>query len=446
MENMDGKLKYGCLIWDDPCLHTTGWKAMGEGSASRVNIQGTAELASDTVYITNMQYQVTKESGLDGNYRFKMHNYLREALNVMAARHAITDPRESAEFGAKIFSRSVAVSRKLLEVDEEEEFLPEYSLKQGFRDIIGFGRDEVYTTNIAKIIAEATAYYTNCERDSWRSGNEFVGTFRVPQREHAYSVLNIPLPYGDFLEVPKKDLPSPKADREEVQKWLGNYGMPGLFKVTCRKFEPRFNRLISFGSGRVGADSYKRQWISTPEVIFLSAFADIVIHEAYISKSVFKLKSPLVLLQRLPPQTDLSLSMSVFFENLWTGLCQKSSYRSSPPSPDKVFANPFLPFIRAQDRIKLFEKALILSEAGLEVTFYSTGSLKVNIKNQDPLELYDISTKCRIIPPFLGIDAKEIPQPSNKDPLGFLQMWYATNNINNIMAWDKAIIDKLLKL
>ena len=141
MENMDGKLKYGCLIWDDPCLHTTGWKAMGEGSASRVNIQGTAELASDTVYITNMQYQVTKESGLDGNYRFKMHNYLREALNVMAARHAITDPREIAEFGAKIFSRSVAVSRKLLEVDEEEEFLPEYSLKQGFRDIIGFGRD-----------------------------------------------------------------------------------------------------------------------------------------------------------------------------------------------------------------------------------------------------------------------------------------------------------------
>ena len=111
-----------------------------------------------------------------------------------------------------------------------------------------------------------------------------------------------------------------------------------------------------------------------------------------------------------------------------------------------MFANPFLPFIRAQDRIKLFEKALILSEAGLEVTFYSTGSLKVNIKNQDPLELYDISTKCRIIPPFLGIDAKEIPQPSNKDPLGFLQMWYATNNINNIMAWDKAIIDKLLKL
>ena len=81
---LDGKLKYGCLIWDDPCIHTTGWKAVGEGAAGRVNIQGTADLSSDTVYLTNMQYQMSKESGLSGNYRFKMDNYLREGIIQLA--------------------------------------------------------------------------------------------------------------------------------------------------------------------------------------------------------------------------------------------------------------------------------------------------------------------------------------------------------------------------
>lgn len=447
---LDGKLKYGCLIWDDPCIHTTGWKAVGEGAAGRVNIQGTADLSSDTVYLTNMQYQMSKESGLSGNYRFKMDNYLREGIIQLAERHGIDEPRSVTELGSKIFSRCMAASRKLLSIADDEEFLPEYSLKQGYRDIIGFGRDEVFTTGMAKIINEATSYYTNCERDAWRSKENLIGVFRVPQRSHAYNVLNAALPYGDFVEVPQNELPGPKADRDVVQHWLATYGMndgmPGLFKITCKSFEPRFNRLISFGSGAGGTDAYKRQWISTPEVVFLSAFAEIVIHEAYISKSVFRLSPALKLLERLPPQTDVSLSMGLCFENLWTGMCQKSSYRSSPPSPDKVFANPFLPFLRAQDRIELFKKALVFSEAGYEVAGYSTGALRINMRNQSPAEIYNFCRQQRVIPPFLGLEAKDLPKPEGKDPLVFLQYWYATNDMKKIMDWDKAVVDKFIQL
>ena len=135
----------------------------------------------------------------------------------------------------------MAASRKLLSIAEDEEFLPEYSLKQGYRDIIGFGRDEVFTTGMAKIINEATSYYTNCERDAWRSKENLIGVFRVPQRSHAYNVLNAALPYGDFVEVPQNELPGPKADRDVVQHWLATYGMndgmPGLFKITWQMLQ-----------------------------------------------------------------------------------------------------------------------------------------------------------------------------------------------------------------
>ena len=452
MRDLDGKLKYGCLIWDDPCIHTTGWKAVGENSAGRVNIQGTADLSSDTVYLTNMQYQMSRQSGLSGNYRFKMDNYLREGVVPLAERHGISEPRSITEFGSKIFARCLAASRKLLDINEEEEFLPEYSLKQGYRDIVGFGRDEVFSTGMAKIINEATSYFTNCERDAWRSGENQIGVFRVPQRQHAYNVLNTALPYGDFVEVPQHELPGAKADRSIIQHWLATYGMndgmPGLFKVTCKSFEPRFNRLISFGSGAggIGMDAYKRQWISTPEVVFLSAFAEIVIHEAYISKSVFRLSPALKLLERLPEQTDLSLTMGICFENLWTGMCQKSSYRSSPPSPDKVFANPFLPFIRAQDRIALFKKALSFSEAGYEVAGYSTGALRINMRNQDPREIFSFCLQEKIVPPFLGIEAKDIPKSEGKGSLAFLQTWYASNDIKSILEWDRAVVERFIKL
>ena len=71
-----GKLKYGCVIFDDPVRREQGWKATGEECAVRLNMQGTGALPSDTIWLTNMTYQIGSEAGLSGNYRFLLSDYL----------------------------------------------------------------------------------------------------------------------------------------------------------------------------------------------------------------------------------------------------------------------------------------------------------------------------------------------------------------------------------
>jgi hypothetical protein len=436
-----GELRYGCLVFDDPCAHNSGWKAVEEGKGSRVTLDGTSELSTDIVWITNMGYTISRESGLDGNYRFLTRDYLREDLEKMAQRHGIDkqDQRAVAEFGAKILSRTLRVSQKLLDADSSEDFLPKFALKRGFREIIGLGRDPFYTTEMAKRIEEAISFNTNCEREQYiPAGEDIIGYFRIPAREHCLAVMDVPLPFGDFREIPRQALPDPKASREDVQKWLvqvaGN--RPGLFKITCRNFETRFNGLINYGNygeAATGLNSYKRQWVSSPELAFLTAFSEITVHQAFVTDSIYQLNQQMKLVRQLSPVTDMSVTMGVFFENLWTGICTRSSSRGTAPSPDKVPINVFTPFLRAMDRIRLFDKALEFSEAGFDVAGYASGTLRVSIRDHDPARVYDTCVKTRMIPPFLGCDEKKLPPPNQRDPVEYSIWLYATSNYDLIL-------------
>jgi hypothetical protein len=453
-QNSNGELRYGCVVFDDPAAHTTGWKAVEEAPATRLSVNGTSILSTDTVWLTNMAYQLARETGLGANYRFLTSEYLREDIRKMADRHGnrynpetkqCENPRELAEFGARILTRTLKVSKKLLDDDTDEEFLPRFSLKQGFRDMAGLGRDPVYTTEMDKFVQEAICYNTNCEREQYVVDDN-IGYFRIPPREHCIKVMDINLPHGEFREIPKADLPPQKAAREEVQKWLSKVGvLPGLFKITCRSFEPQFNALINYGESASGFSSYKRQWVSSPEIAFLSAFSEITVHQAYVTQNLAKLNPALEIARSQYSQTDMSISMGVFYENLWTGMCCRSSLRPKAPSPDKTYVNTFTPFLRAMDRVTLFDKALQFTNAGFDVAGYATGMLRVSIKDQDPVKIYDTCLQTRMIPPFLGCNPKQLPPPSKEDPLSYTQWMYATSDYERLMAVDKKCVDLVLQ-
>lgn len=451
-----GRLRFGCVVFDDPGSHTTGWKAVEESPATRVNIEGTGSLSTDIIWLTNLGYQISKTSGLDGNYRFLTSDYLRENICKMAERHGIacsldnSDPRALAEFGAQILSRVMCLSKRILEVDPEDDFLPRFTLKQGFRDIAGIGRDPVYPTEMSKRIEEAISYNTNCEREQYvPAAEDVIAYLRIPPREHCLAVMDVALPYGEFVEIPKGDLPSAKASIEETQNWLIHSigDLPGFFKITCRSFDPLFNNLINFGDSAngMGMSSYKRQWVSSPEVAFLATFSEMTIHQAFITKSRYRLNQQLELIRNMPAQTDMSVSMGVFYENMWTGMCARSSGRLAQNSPDKVSINAFTPYIRAMDRVKLFEKAIKFSQAGLDVAGYATGMLRVSIKGQDPVKIYNLCSETRMIPPFLGCDARSLPAPDHNDPLSFTQWMYATSNYKMLMDVDKKLVDRIVQ-
>lgn len=430
----DGDMKLGCVIFDDPRLHQTGWKADGENIANRINFQGTGSLPSDTIWLTNLNYEVSAQSGLLSNYRFQKSDYLREDLSRMAERHAISDSRETAEYGAKIFTRTLRAMQSLLGC--EPNYIPKYYLKTGFREHL-WGKDPCLPKDIAKIIEEAISYNCNCERNAFTPRNEDItGYFKVPPREHCLNVLQVSLPVGEIFELPKKSLPGKETPRQDVLDWLLNQQAPGFFRVTCNNFDDAFNRLINYG---VSPSAAKRQWVSSPELAWLASFADVTIHQAYTAQSSVTLTEAIQMVEQMPEITELSISMGILYENVWSGMSTKLPERMCPS--DKKSVNPFTPFIRAQDRISLFPKAVAMAQLGFDVLGYATGTIRVSLKDKNPYDVFMAAQKTGLIPPFLGLEAANIPAP--RASLDFVQWHYGTNKRQELLELDKKIIAKL---
>lgn len=444
-DRFDG-LQFGCVVFDDPRSREQGWKAIGEEKATRVSMEGTSSLRSDVVWLTNMTYEASSVMGLRDNYRFLQSGYLREDLIEICKRHKIPDNRAAAELGAKLLSRSMHLSAKLLEADRD--FPVRSALRNGFREIVGFGKNPCVSIEMKKIIDDASVYNTNCERD-WNQNREddIIAIYRIPPREHCLGILASPLPYGDFNEVPKSALPSKGASRNEIQDFLRNTAKsPGFFKITCERFNPEFNSLINFGDSPSPYGAYRRSWVTLPEAIMLSSLGDIVIHQAFLPTNSYRLTTAADIATKLPAQVDLSMTVGIFFENLWTGM-SVSGKALCQTDPNKIYINTFTPFIRAMDRLRLFDKAILFKQAGFEVQGYATGRLRVNIAGKDPKEAYNIALKTRTIPPFLGIKADSMPPLTDEemnDPIRFQQVWHATDNLEQMLEWDSKVVNFLL--
>lgn len=446
MPNEEG-LKYGCVIFDDPRSGEQGWKAIEEDKATRVSMEGTSALRSDVVWLTNMTYDVTSVRGLRDNFRFLQSGYLREDITQICERYHLTDNRICAEIGAKLLSRSMRLSSKLLEA--EGDFTYKTSLRNAFRDIVGFGRDPCVTTEIGKIIDDACVYNTNCERDWNNRENDVVGIFCIPPRTHCLDILNCTLPYGEFVEVPKKALPERGATRKVIQDFLrSTEKTPGLFKITCERFNPNFNSLINYGDSPSPYGAYRRSWVTHPEAVMLSSLSDMSIHQAFLPMSSYRLKEASQIASTLIKQADLSMTMGIFFENLWTGM-SVAGKKICATDPNKIFINIFTPFIRAMDRLMLLDRAIQFQKAGFEVIGYATGRLRINLAGKEPIEAFKIALETGTIPPFLGLQENDLTQFSKgkkaDDPLWILQFWHATNNLEQMLQWDQKVVNYFIQ-
>jgi len=67
----------GCIFFDDHHMHQHGWAARAGQRAQYIS--GTHELASDTVWITDLAYNLIREAGFEGNVRFRRDEFLRSA-------------------------------------------------------------------------------------------------------------------------------------------------------------------------------------------------------------------------------------------------------------------------------------------------------------------------------------------------------------------------------
>lgn len=428
-------MNYGCMIFDDVHEHGSGWAAQAGEAATRR--PGTAGLSTDTMWITNLDYNASKLAGLSNHVRFQRSDYLREPLSQLASRHAIETAWDMAAFAAHLFDRTMRLVHHVLRMQHP----PRFALRNGIRDLIA-GKDPLYNEEAHAAITEAISYNTNCERlNRVGQGEEDIRFFKLPYREHALTVLGTPLPSGELTRYEGK---LPKGN-SEVMSWLEELDRPSLTKITADNFDPDFNRLLNWGNNPATASSLRR-WVTTQELLCLCEFADVKIHDAFIAQGTFIYTYLVDILKSIPKVADMSLSAGLLFENLWTAAATPASNRPME-APGRKCINAHTPFLRAMDRINCLTAAKRLEHSGFEIAGYATGAIRANCYGKSEQDIVAAAIAADLVPPFCSLTKEEYPVEVDLQaptPLQVMQLIYGRGQREQLTATDQMIVKKIL--
>ena len=427
--------RYGCVIFDDPNEHQSGFAAKAGEKARR--IRGTRDLDSDYIWLTNLSYDQIIKSGFSQHARFRHEGFLRVPIDRLLKLHNVTDDAESSEMIATVADRVSRIAYDFCEIG----FAPGREMKQMIRQSFKHGTDPVIPDWTCDALQDATSYYTFCEKPV----NQFlvdqdpsnVVEFQVHPLFIAKNVLSLDLPYGVHWEKVHSSRLGP-AQRKSFDSLHEAIGGPFLAKTKISNIDENFNSILNFGS--MPAYQGRRQWLSSTEVEALDGLAELDIKEVIIPKDHSQYLLPyLEKLLELPEICQTSLSYRLFMDNLWCAAgtnFRPAIYRAIPYN----LINPATPFIRALEREICMNLSILLTHHGFEIMGYGSGFIKARLNGQSPEQILEAAKQTDTLPPMCP-DANVAGDIDST--MKALQFQYINAQTTKIMNYDKLIVGKI---
>lgn len=454
---------FGAIIPDSRDSLDRGWYCLGEGEPARLPGDGAAGLPAGPAWLTGLDYGDAADMGLAASSRFLNASYLRLPLMKLLARLGVPDDdaKEQARLASLVFSRTMNACRALF---GRPDFLPARFLKNGLRVLLDPAPDLLVPKEDAERLDDALCYSHGCLTPGPREAAPEWTAFMAPPLDHCRSVLETPIPDGDFEPVPS--LPPRGAGREAVAAWLAdvteNGAKPGLFRCDVLRAAPAYSHLVNAGGSsgsRRNSLSSRRQWMTGPECAALAEYADLDVFEARVCEKSRHAVKAVRFAASLPPWANLSLTLSVVLDCLWHSLA--SPNRGRVRKPGRVSRPAAAPFLYAADQALLFAAARQAAELGFEVQGWSSGSLRVNAAGAGAPELDELCAKAGLLPALMHFDAATLPPPSfsagspadflravEEEPSRgpeFLRRLLFAGDLPAVLSLDRLVLDALMK-
>lgn len=409
---MSETARYGCVRFEDPHQHNTGWASIDGEPAFR--IKGTENLPSDVLFIINLNTGLMWKCGFNIHSRFRSSEYLslrylNEEVSPDAKNKTSTtwmpynitallgidedDWPEQVRVMSILFGRIMRAADGLLGMKGT----PCYSLDYGLRKHL-LPDDPVLDRNLVQAIDNATVTYTQCEVEAdvyYADVRRFV--VGLPRASHGLSVLNTIVPFGDWRLMEKRELPS---SQQAVYDWVREQNGRLLAQIAVEDMDKNLNKIFNFGSGHE-----RRRWVTSDELLWLSELATLRIKNAYICEDIIsgkKLVSDFLdKIKGREPYLDLSISMSLLIENIWGGV----SKPMGPPAhiiKDGKSANMLRPFYKATDLRLCLDAAITLQSLGVYVISYGKGKITFLTDKNDE-EVARVCQQAGVIPPGMAL-------------------------------------------
>ena len=420
---MEANLKCGACFFDDVATHDAGW-AIPSFREDVFRFGSTSELSSDVAWWTNLSYEAVSVSGLQGA-RFRRDSYFSHPIKRFWNELGID---ESEKEGLRANPKSVwngrfdngdflrlGTSAWLFEqvVTIMDDFLPmaapplndlAYGLRERILpDVRRFFPDGPPPDYFLSALEAADNAYQPTALSSYdraRAGKGdglLPGHFRVPvdRVAHAQQLFRVPFPIGGWRNVGDMSILSRRGP-EKIFEWLDQN--PGaLIRATMKRCDPRMESIINYGAN-IQKNARSGHWLTALELATLMPWCEFVLHEGVIGERLCSIREILEAAMprsgsgtsgfggrtaaapgycsALDPQTVQTRSVSypyqIFMDVLW-----RAAIGTIPKAPRSI-RNPASAFVRAADRMLLFEVAAKLHSLSIGISGYGSGGVLIS--------------------------------------------------------------------
>lgn len=358
-------------------------------------VQSIHDLPNDTIWLTNLTFNQFTAAGLNKHANFRNDGWLRSGVHQLTSELGLTVDNASQSVAA---SAIAAIAQRVINIAHEK-----IGVKPTLLD--SFNKDVANAIGPAKSLIPDQFYksFEQCANHYWvkvinhqnYTAKNASFTARVNRLSHAKALLGTQLPPDTGWEFQKS------SGKVKLDTWLSTIDKPFLANCIITNVQPMIGEILSWGSGAQA----KRDWLTNLELDQLREYADIEIESALVCSN-----DPISPIQAdlLPssPLDELSMSLGIFAELLWTSLTNKQ-----PQTREGRFSAAAA-WLRAADRMIMFNFAQRAVARGLDVAGYGAGAITIRYPEGGLKKALGTATDIGLIPPASKfIEARQLEGP-----------------------------------
>ena len=445
-------MRIGVILFDDPQAISNGWSAV-DGDSYAKRVRGAEDLASDTLWFTNLEFDHVRNSALSQNAYFRHHDYFGLKLSDLCAELGLTDafsvtPDQLALKLVQLYSRFIdfecALSGQSRDKWRAHPITARGSLRENF-----WGIDQLGDDHLREAVDESIQMYTSCDSRGFWDGYEHV-KFYLPRLEHARRILSMPVPLSNEYERVKR---RPRKG-EDISEWLMGQEGPVLAHTVIHSLDADMSTVLNFGAappsksieekGRLRTHTSTRQWMTTLDLMTLNGFADLEIKEAIVFPRTMPLiRQPEIMrFFELSEEIDaLSYTVGIFATNLWTAM----SRTHARASMRKHAMNARVPFLRAVDRWECMKVAKVIMDMGYGVMGYGAGRVHARMPELSLGDIAQVSLQTELMPPMLNTGGQGHEMFTERKPWDMMMKILTEGRSDEVMDADAMIVSDWLE-
>ena len=453
----------GAVLFDDAESRTSGW-ACSSRDKYAVRIRSYTDLATDTIWLMNLDSDTIFSTGLDQNAFFRKDDFLTIRVKDIIQECGLTPkhvfqgaPIENSvavKCLADMFEMQVRITCAVLGIERKNWRPHGYQLRKTCREILR-PLDPKLEPELFEAIREASQPWVSCDAKHFINGHDYI-RFHKPRILHAKTLLEMPVP----VEPKYQHLTSPNQlpkDRHTFGDWILEQKGPLLARAVIHEMDQTVAAVVNYGGiaptqMQARGDMLQtwrsgRQWLTTQDLMAISNRAVVEIKEAFVfegsaCRQLISIPEVQRFFDSITEVEAISYSLNLFSQGLWTSLVSNHAR----PMNRNVSLNLASPFIRSLDRMLCMLSASELADLGYGVSGYGAGKIHARLPEDSE---NDILQACGVagVYPYMLSDTPDnaICFEDDNSPWGITMAMLSSGMTEDFHLVDKDVAEDWLQ-